>query len=76
MGEHHSAAKREEDGATPVAPAMLAVPLAFRKAPMAPAVRRLHINPADTVRTKTYPTMEVASVGKSATVPSPVFIPE
>ena len=76
MGEHHSAAKREEDGATPVAPAMLAVPLAFRKAPMAPAVRfGGSINPADTVRTKTYPTMELASVGKSATVPSPVFIP-
>ena len=76
MGEHHSAAKREEDGATPVAPAMLAVPLAYRKAPMAPAVRfGGSINPADTVRTKTYPTMELASVGKSAIVPTPVFIP-
>ncbi|MFE1573450.1 RHS repeat-associated core domain-containing protein [Comamonas odontotermitis] len=76
MGEHHSAAKREDDGATPVAPAMLAVPLEFRKAPMAPAVRfGGSINPADTVRTKTYSTMELLSVGKSATVPTPVFVP-
>ncbi len=76
MGEHHSAAKREEDGATPVAPAMLAVPLAFRKAPMAPAVRfGASLNTADSVRTKTYPTMELLSVGKSLTIPSPVFIP-
>ena len=44
MGEHHSAAKREEDGATPVAPAMLAVPLAFRKAPM-PAARVGRLTP-------------------------------
>ncbi|MDR1969136.1 MAG: DUF6531 domain-containing protein, partial [Burkholderiaceae bacterium] len=77
MGKHHSAAKREEDGATPTLPAMLAVPLASRTAPMAPALRfGASVNPADSVRTRTYPTMELASIGVSVVAPTPVFIPD
>ena len=75
MGKHHNAAKRKEDGAAPTAPAMLAVPLAFRTAPVAPAVRfDGSINPADSVRTKSYPTMELLSIGKSSSMPMPIFI--
>ena len=64
MGIHHSAAKRDDDGAAPTSPAMLATPLAFRKAPAAPTVLFGNsVNTADSVLTKGYPTMQLASIG-------------
>ena len=66
MGIHHSAAKRDDDGAAPTSPAMLATPLAFRKAPAAPTVLFGNsVNTADSVLTKGYPTMQMEGTSKN-----------
>lgn len=77
MGEHYTAEKRFEHGATAVAPAVLATPYADRKMVGAPALRfDASINASPSVRTNGYATMRLVSIGKSNMPPSPiVFIP-
>ena len=77
MGEHYTAEKRFEHGATAVAPAVLATPYAQRKMVGAPALRfDASINASPSVRTNGYATMRLVSIGKSNMPPSPVvFIP-
>ncbi len=75
MGEHYTAEKRFEHGATAVAPAVLATPYADRKMVGAPALRfDASINASPSVRTNGYATMRLVSIGKSNMPPSPIAV--